>query len=337
MLTGTKHFSTCSAIADYIIMLVRTGQDRYKGLSVLLMGAGTPGVTFTEMPKLGIWTNHTYNITLDQARIPYSAAGRGGPAVEVITHSLDVERFTLAAAYTGAAQSAYDYAAEYARTREQFGSPIGKFQVIAHKLVDMHIAIDHSRLVTSRVAGLLDAGLSCRLLGGTTPMIGQPLLTAADSIIPSSCSPRPPCSYRCSGPTPCCDAREPGRGASPTPPLCGRRRSEVRHVESPAGMSAGFPALASGATGEHVMDTVVVPMPNLHSGRSIGRETMPERSITSPTYWTRGCAATRSQADLHRGQPRRGPGRFGAARPDLGTASLPGVRTALMFGVPLGS
>jgi alkylation response protein AidB-like acyl-CoA dehydrogenase len=163
VLTGTKHFSTCSAIADYIIMLVRTGEDRYKGLSVLLVEPDTPGVTFTEMPKLGIWTNPTYNITLDQARIPRSALlGEEGQGWEVIIHSLDIERFTLAAAYTGAAQSAYDYAADYARTREQFGSPIGKFQVIAHKLVDMHIAIDHSRLVTSRVAGLLDAGLPCR-------------------------------------------------------------------------------------------------------------------------------------------------------------------------------
>lgn len=163
VLTGTKHFSTCSAIADYIILLARTGEERYRGLSVFLVEPGTEGITFSEMDKMGIWTNPTFNITLDHARVPASALlGEVGEGWKVITHSLDVERFSLAAAYTGAAQSAYDYAADYARTREQFGQPIGKFQVIQHKLVDMHLAIDHARLVTTRASELLNRGVPCR-------------------------------------------------------------------------------------------------------------------------------------------------------------------------------
>ncbi|MGW0007378.1 acyl-CoA dehydrogenase family protein [Nocardia grenadensis] len=174
VLNGTKHFSTCSAIADYIILLARTGDDRYGGLSVFLVPPGTEGITFTEMNKMGIWTNPTYNITLDNARIPASALlGGEGQGWKVITHSLDIERFSLAAAYTGAAQSAYDYAADYARTREQFGKPIGKFQVVQHKLVDMHLAVDHARLVTQRAAELLNRGVPCRREASTAKLVAS--------------------------------------------------------------------------------------------------------------------------------------------------------------------
>jgi alkylation response protein AidB-like acyl-CoA dehydrogenase len=163
VLTGTKHFSTCSAIADHIILVTRTGEHRHKGISVFLVDPKTEGITFSEMQKLGIWTNPTFNISLDHARVPASCLlGEEGQGWEVITHSLDVERFTLAAAYVGAAQDAFDYAAAYAKEREQFGRAISSFQVIRHKLVDMHIAIDHARLATYRVGEALNEGLECR-------------------------------------------------------------------------------------------------------------------------------------------------------------------------------
>ena len=163
VLTGTKHFSTCSAIADHILLLARTGEHKHRGLSVFLVDPGTPGITFSEMDKLGIWTNPTYNISLDHARVPAGRLiGEVGQGWEVITHSLDIERFTLAAAYTGAAQDAFDHALAYAKRREQFGRPIGSFQVIQHRLVDMHIAIDHARLVTARVGEALNEGRPCR-------------------------------------------------------------------------------------------------------------------------------------------------------------------------------
>lgn len=163
VLTGTKHFSTCSAIADRIILVARTGGSRKSGISVFLVDPKTEGIAFSEMHKLGIWTNPTFNISLDHARIPASdLLGPVDQGWEVITHSLDMERFTLAAAYVGAAQDAFDIALAYAKTREQFGRPIGKFQVLQHRLVDMSIAIDHARLVTYRVGELLNEGAGCR-------------------------------------------------------------------------------------------------------------------------------------------------------------------------------
>ena len=60
----------------------------------------------------------------------------------------------LSAARTGAASAAFDYALDYAKSRKQFGRPIGKFQAISHKLADMKVMLDVSRTLVYRFAWL---------------------------------------------------------------------------------------------------------------------------------------------------------------------------------------
>jgi alkylation response protein AidB-like acyl-CoA dehydrogenase len=165
VINGEKIFSTCSGIADRVLLVARTDtESKHNGLTVFLLDPKSPGLTFTEINKLGIWTNPTYNIHLDDVRVPESdVLGTVNDGWNVVRHSLDLERFALACAYVGASQAALDYAADYARKREQFGRTLSSFQVLRHRMVDMHIAIDGARLFTYRVGELLNAHLPCSM------------------------------------------------------------------------------------------------------------------------------------------------------------------------------
>ena len=81
---------------------------------------------------------------------------------EAVDSYLWYERLCLSAARTGAATAAFDYALEYAKTRKQFGRPIGKFQAISHKLADMKMMLDISRTLVYRFAWLMSEGKATR-------------------------------------------------------------------------------------------------------------------------------------------------------------------------------
>ncbi len=75
---------------------------------------------------------------------------------EAVDSYLWYERLCLSAARTGAASAAFEYALEYAKTRKQFGRPIGQFQAMSHKLADMKVMLDVSRTLVYRFAWLMD-------------------------------------------------------------------------------------------------------------------------------------------------------------------------------------
>lgn len=165
VVSGEKIFSTCSGIADRVLLVTRTDNtSRHGGLTVFMLDPKTSGAQFREINKLGIWTNPTYNIFLDDVQIPAAdVLGTVGGGWDVVTHSLEIERYALACAYIGAAADAWSYAADYAKKRKQFGRSISDFQVIKHRLVDMHLAIDSARLATYRVGELLNSGVPCAM------------------------------------------------------------------------------------------------------------------------------------------------------------------------------
>jgi acyl-CoA dehydrogenase len=87
------------------------------------------------------------------------AVDRGWEAVDSY---LWYERLCLSAARTGAAAAAFDYALDYAKSRKQFGRPIGQFQAISHKLADMKLMLDVSRTLVYRFAWLMSQGKATR-------------------------------------------------------------------------------------------------------------------------------------------------------------------------------
>ncbi len=166
VLNGQKVWASAAAAEhNTIIMLVRTSAEarRQEGLSLLLVDKDTPGLEFRKMPTISRRLLGTYEIFVTDAKVRKDRVlGEPGQAWRLIMDYLDTERLLAAAVYIGNAQTAVDDAVKYAKERVQFGRPIGSFQVIQHKLVDMQMKVDMTRLLVYRAAWLIDQGRPAR-------------------------------------------------------------------------------------------------------------------------------------------------------------------------------
>ena len=165
IITGRKSWISDAAQADFIVTVVRTGESASgrEGLSILLVPKDTPGVSFTPLPKVGNNALPSYEIAFDGAEVPAEALmGEEGKGFVHLMSTLHYARAGLAAAVTGAAQRAVDLTLAHVTEREQFGRPIGKFQVIRHRLADMQMRVDQSRLISWHLAWLIREGLPSR-------------------------------------------------------------------------------------------------------------------------------------------------------------------------------
>lgn len=162
IVTGQKLWCSGAAARDVVIaMLVRTNpDDKHGGLSVLLIPNDTPGLVINKLPTLSRHATGTTEIFLDEVRVPGDALlGKEGEGWKIIVDHLELERASVAGAYTGNAQTAVSKAVQYAHEREQFGQPIWNFQVLRHMLADAQTQVDAARLLVYRSAAMLAEGL----------------------------------------------------------------------------------------------------------------------------------------------------------------------------------
>jgi alkylation response protein AidB-like acyl-CoA dehydrogenase len=158
VITGEKWFTSGFAISDYCLLTARTrrGGAKHEGLTNFLVDTRSPGITARRLETLGTWALGTYVVRYDAVRVPArNVLGPVDQGWRGLMHYLETERLCLSAARTGAAAAAFEEALAYAKLREQFGQPIGKFQAISHKLADMALMVDISRLLVYRFAWLL--------------------------------------------------------------------------------------------------------------------------------------------------------------------------------------
>lgn len=162
VISGAKQWISGSGLPNaHILMLVRTDPDapKHKGLSTIIVPAEAEGVTLRKLNTLARRGMGTYQVFLDQVRVPAAnLLGEEGQGWEIIGGNLELERIACASGYTGTAQQAVDDALLYATQREQFGQPIYEFQVLKHMLADMQTEVDAARLITYRAAGMVAAG-----------------------------------------------------------------------------------------------------------------------------------------------------------------------------------
>jgi alkylation response protein AidB-like acyl-CoA dehydrogenase len=162
VITGAKQWISGSGVPGAVIlMLVRTDPTagKHKGLSCILIPNDLPGMTFNKLNTLARRGMGTYQVFLDDVRVPASnLLGKEGQGWEIIGSNLELERIACAAGYVGCAQQAVDDAMLYANQREQFGQPIYQFQVIKHMLADMQTEVDAARLILYRAAATMEAG-----------------------------------------------------------------------------------------------------------------------------------------------------------------------------------
>src|SRR5690606_20491602 len=120
----------------------------------------TKGVTIRMLDTLGRRSTRANEIFFDNVEVPAeNLIGEENKGWRNLIKCLNLERMCLAAAGAGNMQHVLDYASTYARERKQFGQPITKFQAVAHKFSDMRIMAETTRLLTFRVAEMLDAGI----------------------------------------------------------------------------------------------------------------------------------------------------------------------------------
>ncbi|WP_420081273.1 acyl-CoA dehydrogenase family protein [Streptomyces sp. JL4002] len=162
VLDGSKMFITNGTWADVALLFARTGEEPgHRGVSAFLVPTDTPGLTRREIHgKLGLRGQATAELTLDGVRVPASAMlGPAGRGFSVAMSALAKGRMSVAAGCVGIAQAALDAAVSYAAQREQFGRPIAHHQLVQELIADISVDVDAARLLTWRVADLVDRGL----------------------------------------------------------------------------------------------------------------------------------------------------------------------------------
>lgn len=162
VINGQKLWSTGSGAKDTVINLyVRTDPKANirQGMSLFLVDNDTPGLKLRKLDMLGRRCTGTYEIFLDNVRVPADRlVGTENAGWDVVLSGLQVERITSAAGNVGAAQAALDLAVAYARERKQFGRPIGSNQAIGHMLADLATEVEAARTLTWRAAWLVSQG-----------------------------------------------------------------------------------------------------------------------------------------------------------------------------------
>ncbi|HSL34554.1 MAG TPA: acyl-CoA dehydrogenase family protein [Candidatus Limnocylindrales bacterium] len=162
VIDGEKRFITNAGQAGTYIITARTGQtDKgHAEISAFIVPADTPGFSVGRLEeKLGLHASATGELVFEGARIPAAnMLGERGEGFRMFLKILDGGRISIGALAVGLAQAALDASIPYARTREQFGRPIGSFQGVAFMIADMATEIEAARQLVWRAAWLKDQG-----------------------------------------------------------------------------------------------------------------------------------------------------------------------------------
>jgi isovaleryl-CoA dehydrogenase len=155
ILNGTKTFITNGPIADVIVLYAKTDPSkRSRGITAFIIEKEFEGFSVSkEIKKMGHKGSPTGQLILEDCRVPEdNVLLSENKGVTVMMNNLDIERTVFAAGAVGVAQAAFEYSVQYADAREQFGQPIGKFQLIQGKLADMYTEIEAARLLVYKAA-----------------------------------------------------------------------------------------------------------------------------------------------------------------------------------------
>lgn len=165
VISGSKIWISDAEGARYLLTAARTGSadGGAAGITLFLVPSDAPGVSLTPLAKVGNNCMPSFEVGLNEVQVGADAViGAPDDGFRHLMSTLHFSRASMAATVTGAAQAALDGVMAHAREREQFGRPIASFQVIAHRLADLQMRIDLSRLMVGHLATLITRGLPCR-------------------------------------------------------------------------------------------------------------------------------------------------------------------------------
>jgi alkylation response protein AidB-like acyl-CoA dehydrogenase len=161
VINGAKTFITNGARADFIVLVTKTDPDAgYDGFSLFVVDTDTPGYHVSKkLDKLGMHSSDTAELAFEDMRVPAeNLLGEEGKGFYHIMWELQGERLIGAAGAVAGAQRIFDQTLEYAKQRNAFGRPIGRFQAIRHKFADMATKIETARQMTYTTAWRVQNG-----------------------------------------------------------------------------------------------------------------------------------------------------------------------------------
>lgn len=174
LLNGTKIFVTNGPVADLAVVFAITDPDKksHGGITAFLLEKGTSGFrTGQNFKKMGLNTSLMGELVLEDVYVPEEAILGGiGAGATLFALAMDWERIFIAASHVGTMERLLEESIEYVRTRSQFGQPVGKFQAISHRIVDMKVKQETARLLTYHAAWQIDRVRSISLYASMTKL-----------------------------------------------------------------------------------------------------------------------------------------------------------------------
>ncbi|MDR7273799.1 acyl-CoA dehydrogenase family protein [Catenuloplanes atrovinosus] len=158
VIDGQKTWCSNAHFADAILLVARTdgAPGDHDGLTMFLVPADAPGLRISGIDTMG--GREVNDLWFTGCRVPADAVvGTPGAAWKQLMAGLNVERLILGAVMLGIARRAFDDVLGYVRERRQFGRPIGSFQALRHRIADLAVEIECTRLLVHRTARLVDA------------------------------------------------------------------------------------------------------------------------------------------------------------------------------------
>jgi isovaleryl-CoA dehydrogenase len=166
VLNGTKMWITNGPDADVIVVYAKTNPElKDKGITAFLVEKNSPGFKVAQkLDKLGMRGSNTGELVFENVEVPEeNILGALNKGVYVLMSGLDYERLVLAAGPVGIMQSAFDITQDYLKTRQQFGQPIGSFQLMQGKIAEMYTKLQASRAMLYSCAKVVDSGVLSNL------------------------------------------------------------------------------------------------------------------------------------------------------------------------------
>jgi isovaleryl-CoA dehydrogenase len=185
VLNGSKIYITNGPVADVLLIYAKTDKSKgTQGISAFIVEKNFPGFKVAQkLEKMGYRGSQTGELVFEDCRVPAeNLVGGENRGVSIVMSGLDLERAMISPLCLGIAERALQLSVEYAQTRQQFGRPIGSFQMVQSMLAEMYVLVETMRTFTYRTlaaAAPLEVGAGGR--GDIHMLTAASVMYAADS------------------------------------------------------------------------------------------------------------------------------------------------------------
>jgi alkylation response protein AidB-like acyl-CoA dehydrogenase len=166
LINGEKRLITLAPIADMALIFAVTNAKYGKwGISAFMVDMGSTGVYRSEVrKKMGCRTVPFGEIRFENCFVPEeNRLGKEGAGFTITQQSLEYDRCCILASELGTMERQLEETIHYAKTRQQFGQPIGKFQSVSNRIAEMKLRLETSRLLLYKMVWLKQNNLPCTL------------------------------------------------------------------------------------------------------------------------------------------------------------------------------